>query len=135
MANEIIKIPWRITREFITNNRRYTFVYSTNVFGGSIFGQASQAANEPNCYGVPVRFRFCRSNLNSYFSDDGFEIITKTLIDTAIAVVPRDKPIIVFHKIGEGDSGLKWRAPKTFAYLRAKLKEIEYPHIQWDYYA
>lgn len=135
MADEIIKIPWRISHEFIILHPNYNFVYSTNTFNGSVYGQAAMARNCPNAFGVPVRHRFCRSNLNSYFNDSAFEMHLKALIDDAIAAVPRDKPVVVFHKIGEGDSGLKWRAPKTFAYLHARLKEIEYPHIQWDYYA
>ena len=133
MSADII-CPWRIPRTFIQEHREYAFLYSTNVFRQSYFGQAFSAAGEPNSFGIPVRFRFCKSNASSYFSDDQFESSIKQIIDEAFALVPLDKPIIPLHGIGTGSSELNRRAPKTFAYIHKRISEIQYPNIKWNYY-
>ena len=99
----------------------------------SHYGQAFHAANEPNSFGIPVRFRFCKSNNSSYFSDDIFESITKNIIDKAFDAIPLTQPIIALHGIGKGASELNKRAPNTFAYIHSRIDAIQYPNIEWNY--
>lgn len=128
----LIHIPWHITREFIQAHRDYNFLYSTNVFNSSPNqGQAYHAQREPNCYGIPVRYRFCRSNLNSYFNDNDSN--TRQIIINAINKVPTDKPIIPFHGMGTGNSRMKELAPKLLAWMNEQVTVITYPRIEWIY--
>lgn len=135
-----ITVPIRISRAFIQCHPDWSFVYSSNVFNSGRLGQAGQCSYEPNCYPVPVCVRFCRSNMDSYFSDSQFESFTKPLIDTAIARIPAmaspniRNVVIVFPKIGTGFSQMNKLAPRTWEYLNEELSKIVYPNIKWDYY-
>lgn len=130
---EPIIIPWHIQRAFIQAHREYTFLYSTNAFFMSQYGQAWHCFGESNAFGIPVRWRFCKSDNSSYFSDDTFQALTKNIIDKAFANVPRDKPIIALHGIGKGASDLIRRAPQTYTYIHNMIDAIQYPNIQWNY--
>lgn len=132
---EVLTIPWHIQRSYIVAHRELTFLFSTNVFKMSYLGQAFFAQGEPNAFGIPVRFRFCKSDNSSYFSDSIFESMTKQIIDEAFADVPRTQPIIPFHGIGNGQSELKTRAPRTYAYIHAQILLMQYPQIEWNYRA
>jgi len=125
-------VPLPITRDFIRANPDWTFVYSTNVYHTSSYGQAAVAANEPNTIGIPVRFRFCRSNASSYFNDDMFNDVTKPILDKVLAsIAERGGIIVVFPKIGEGDSRLKEKAPRTFQYIREELAKLHSSNVQF----
>lgn len=130
-----IKVPYPITREFIRAHPDWAFVYSSDYFGASKLGQAEQAANEPNTYPIPVRFRFCASNPDSYFYDHSMPVI-KEKLDACFGSIPRDgRPIVIFPKIGMGKSDLYKRAPLVFDYIYAKLAELDSVDIEWDWYA
>ena len=121
----MLLVPIPITRTFIRANRDWTFVYSTNVYHTSSYGQASQASDEPNTIGVPVRFRFCKSNMSSYFSDDQFVDILRPKLDAVFDKIrAAGTNVVVFPKIGEGASRLKELAPRTFQYIRDNLAEL-----------
>lgn len=127
-------VPLPITRAFIQAHRDWTFVYSTNVYYTSSYGQASQAAGEPNTIGVPVRFRFCKSNANSYFDDSQLDnVLRPILVDVFISIAKHLPNVVVFPKIGEGASRLKDKAPKTFAYIRSELAKLHSAEIVWQY--
>lgn len=129
-----IKVPYPITRDFIRAHPDWAFVYSSDYFGASKLGQAEQAANEPNTYPIPVRFRFCASNPDSYFTDDAYPTF-KEKLNACLDAIPRDgRPIVVFPKIGMGKSELYSRAPKTFEYILTRLAQIENVIVEWDYY-
>lgn len=128
-------MPYPITREFIRSRPDWAFVYSSDYYGASKLGQAEQAAHEPNTYPIPVRFRFCASNPDSYFYDHSMPIV-KQKIDECLAAIPRDeRPIVVFPRIGLGKSELYNRAPKVFAYINEQLAALSNCDIVWDYYA
>lgn len=75
-----------------------------------------------NCFGVPVRWSLCKSS--GYFQDSQREEIIKQ-IDKAIAAIPRDKPVIAFPKIGNGNSRMYTFAPIAYAHLKKQIEAIE----------
>jgi hypothetical protein len=99
----------------------------------SVYGQAWHCNKEPNAFGIPVRFRFCKSDNSSYFSDEVFKSMTKDIIDKAFDAVPQNNPIIALHGIGKGASELNKRAPKTYAYIHERIAAIQWPDIEWNY--
>lgn len=126
-------IPAYITREYVRAHPEYKFVYSTNVFRTSTLGQASQCEREPNAFGIPVRFRFCKSNPSSYFHDTQIDML-KEIIRKAIADIPNDpRPTIVLSRIGCGASRMREYAPKTWEWMNEQLAAICWPDITWDY--
>ncbi len=128
----MLLVPLPITRAFIQANRDWTFVYSTNIYYTSSYGQASQAAGEPNTIGLPVRFRFCKSNMASLFSDDQFTDVLRPTLDNVFSAIRLKLPrVCVFPKIGEGASRLKEVAPKTFAYIRGELAKLHSNEVEF----
>lgn len=95
-------------------------------------GQGAAANGQPNCFMVPTKFRLCRSDSQAYFHDGKFEVLIQPAIEIALKRIPRDKPTVVFPRIGCGAADLPNRAPKTYAYLMQQLSTIQYPNIVWD---
>jgi len=122
-------IPYYITREFITDHPEWTFVHSTDFWDNQKVGPALVCQGLSNCYGVPVRWRLCKSS--GYFSDNAEEQI-KQKIDEMIGRIPLSRPVILFPKIGSGHSMMYKFAPRCFAYLQQRLKAIATP-IARDY--
>lgn len=93
-------------------------------------GQAAIALDKrckDKCFRVCVRWKQCRSS--GYFNDNALDEI-KEEIDACIKRIPRDgKPIIPFPKIGEGNSQMKWYAPKSYDYLMSEINKIKYQNI------
>lgn len=130
MDSSAIIVPAHITRSFIRSRLDLNFVYSTNVFEMSHLGQAAECRGEPNAFGVPVRFRFCKSDMSSYFSDNDY---VRSVITRFLQRIPTDKPVIVLRKIGCGASRMREYAPKTWEWMQGELNKIAYPNIKWDY--
>jgi len=105
----MITIPARITREFIEAHPQYNFVYPTNLWHTQRVGPAKICAGLANCFGVPVRWSLCKSS--GYFQDSQFEQL-KDAIDLDIAAIPKDKPLVLFPKIGSGHSRMHVLAHK-----------------------
>ena len=126
-----IVIPIYIKREFIQNNPQFTFVHSADYWNKLRVGPAGVCAGLPNCFGVAVRWRLCKSS--GYFSDSNRDIIMAR-IDKDIAKIPRDKPIILFPKIGSGHSLMYKFAPICFKHLSDELNKIK-AEYKYDYYA
>lgn len=124
-------IPYRIHREYIEAHPELTFVHSCCVFRALCVGPAAVCKGLPNCYGIPVRWKLCKSS--GYFSDNQERDI-KNAIDQAVSAVPRDKPIILFPKIGNGDSRMHKLAPLCWAYMMNHLNSIK-AEYRYDYYA
>lgn len=128
----MLLVPLPITRAFIQYNRDWTFVYSTNIYYTSSYGQASQAAGEPNTIGVPVRFRFCKSSASSYFDDAQLDIVLRPILAEVFVSIAKHSPsVVVFPKIGEGASRLKEKAPKTFDYIRGELAKLHSADVEF----
>lgn len=122
-----VTIPKFITREFIRQHKELTFVYGDTLYHDGYGKQANIARGEPNAYPIPTKKWRCANDSTSFFSDAQFELFNKVKIDEAISRIPRDKPIIVFPKIGEGWSKMPEKCPKTYAYLMQQLKNYANP--------
>lgn len=118
---EITTIPYYITREYIQAHPDWNFIHSTNFWNNQTVGPAAICAGLDNCYGVPVRWRLCKSS--GYFQDAQREEIIKQ-IDKMIDVIPLDKPLIPFPKLGNGDSRMYVFAPIAYAHLKKRLDAI-----------
>jgi hypothetical protein len=125
----MIIIPAYISREFIEAHPEWNFVYPTNFWQTQRVGPALICTGLPNCFGVPVRWTLCKSS--GYFQDAQFDQL-KTQIDLDIAEIPRDKPIVLFPKIGCGNSRMHILAPKTYLYLHEELDKIA-AEVVYDY--
>lgn len=125
----MIVIPARLTREFVEKHPEWNFVYSTNYWHTQRVGPAKVCAGLANCFGVPVRWTLCKSS--GYFQDSQFDQL-RIQIDNDVAAIPRDKPIILFPRIGSGHSRMHMLAPKTFDYLQLQLRLIAAP-VVYDY--
>ena len=126
----MIKIPRHITRTFIQKHPELTFVYSQDVARKGAFGQAAHCVSEPNCYPVSTCWKMCRSS--AYFQDSqACEILRQLTLD--LKNVPRDKPIILFPKIGEGFSRMKEFAPNMYQWLMNQLDTIKSKDYEFDY--
>lgn len=127
----MITIPARLTREFIIQHPEWTFVHSKCYWPGQCVGPCEICQGLDNCFGVVVRWKLCKSS--GYFSDNQRDIIMAE-IDRNIAEIPRDKPIVLFPKIGCGQSRMIVFAPKCYVYLHKKLDEIK-AEFKYDYSA
>jgi hypothetical protein len=78
---------------------------------------------------VSVRWKLCKSS--GYFSDNQRDIIIPA-IDRDIAAIPRDKPILLFPKIGAGDSRMLIFAPKCYMHMHEQLDAIK-AGFKYDY--
>ena len=129
----MIVLPWRISRTFIQNHNEWLFIYSFDVAGKGIFGQAWIAHNEPNTLPVYVCWKMCKSS--GYFSDSQLLEIN-SINDRALEVIrergPSYKAIIPIRGIGIGHSRMSEFAPKAFEYLQKLLQSVSTPDIIWS---
>lgn len=123
-------IPYRLTREFISTHPELTFVHSRCYWPNIYVGPNLICKGLSNCYGVPVRWKLCKSS--GYFQDSQLGAITKA-IDDALAVIPAGARVILFPKIGSGDSRMHILAPKAWAYMMERLNAIKSPDYAYDY--
>ena len=112
-----IILPDRWTKEFLKEYAKdYYFLYGTCVYGSYKEGAAESLMQDfEHCFGVNVKTKLCFSGGN-FFIDPEFPV-HKGSIDKSIAKVPRDRPVIYWPKIGQGMSGLRHGAPRTYKYL------------------
>lgn len=129
---ENLVIPYRLSREYIISHPELVFVHSRCFWPTIFVGPSEVCRGLNNCYGVPVRWKLCKSS--GLFQDSQLGAIT-TAIEEAVAAIPTDRPVILFPKIGNGDSRMSTLAPKAWAYLMSKLNAIKYPHYTYNYYA
>ena len=124
LMNPQLPLPARITRGLILSltNTCY-FVYNDTVIHDAKGGQAKEARGCINTYPVPVKLRCCANEESSFMSDDLLEE-NKVLIDRAISLIPRDKMIVIFPKIGLGWNKLDEKAPLTYKYLMSELNKL-----------
>jgi len=116
-----IIVPKFITRAHIQQlNGRCNFIFGDNLEKKGYGGQAKVARGEPNAYGVPTKVRPCMNYDDAFFYDIDYDKIVPK-IDEAIDLVPLDKPIVIFPKIGLGFSELDVRAPRIYKYLIVSL--------------
>ncbi len=124
-----IIVPLHISREFIQTHRQWNFIYSADYLLRGALGQMWAAHNEPNTFPVPTLYKYCS---NPVFFQDHLE--QEEMINEFLNKIPKDKPLIVFPKIGLGHSRMKEFSPRLFTGLHRSLKEIEYPYKEIKYH-
>jgi len=119
------EVPKFITRAYIKSmyGKMY-FVFGDNLLKSGYGGQARECRGEPNCFGVPTKFRPSVSS-GSYFTDKTF-VTNSAAIDAAINKIPRDLPIYVIPNIGRGLSRMDSFAPRSYEYMISELRKIAF---------
>lgn len=128
---ENLVIPYRIHRDYIIRHPEYNFVHSKCFWPNIFVGPSEVCKGLNNCFGVCVRWKLCKSS--GYFSDNQRESIEAAL-EKDFAAIPSDRPIILFPKIGNGDSRMHKLAPLCWAYMMNHLNAIK-AEYRYDYYA
>ncbi|MGE3468099.1 MAG: hypothetical protein AB7J13_14355 [Pyrinomonadaceae bacterium] len=122
-----------ITREEVRHNRHKLFLFGDNLQRHGLGGQAREMRGEPNAIGIPTKKRPARTP-DSYFTDEEFDA-NRAAIDRAFLdiverlLAPIGPSILVIPSagLGTGRAELGQRAPRTFAYLEKRLRELADP--------
>ncbi|MGE0247720.1 MAG: hypothetical protein AB7Q37_19060 [Pyrinomonadaceae bacterium] len=122
-----------ITRGEVRSNPHKLFVFGDNLQRRGLGGQAREMRGEPNAIGIPTKKRPARTP-GSYFTDEEFDA-NRAAIDRAfleiverlVASVGPKVLVIPSAGLGTGRAELKQRAPRTFAYLEKRLRELVDP--------
>jgi transcription elongation GreA/GreB family factor len=121
-------LPEIITRDFVKLtgqewNNVY-FLFGDNLQQKGLGGQAKEMRGEPNTIGIPTKKKPSMSE-DSFFTDKEFSE-NKKAIDDAFSKIPKGSVVIIPKSgLGTGLAKLESKAPKTFAYLNAKLQETQ----------
>lgn len=119
------KQKW-IRRADLRQNRHKAYLFGDNILEKGLGGQAKEMRGEFNAFGVPTKW-IPSMNAAAFFCDDDLDLLTKHYdrifrdlkqSSFQIVVIPADG-------IGTGLARLDKTAPKIFAYLQEKLKELE----------
>lgn len=92
-------------------------------------GQCGVAEGLQNAFPLPVRWSQCKSS--GYFNDNQMDEIIEAL-DYWLMMVPRDKPIIPFRKIGHGSSRMFEFSPKCWFYMHKEIDKVKYGNIIYE---
>lgn len=117
-----------VTREYVRANADKIFLFGDNLEQRGFGGQAAAMRGEPNAVGIPTK-KSPKLSRDAFFTDDEFDQ-NKSAIDLAFArlaeaVTDSTRSIVVpSDGLGTGRAQLKERAPRTFAYLQSRLKEL-----------
>jgi len=127
MRYRVVMMKW-ITRSFVRDHHDRIFLFGDNLTRQGFGGQAAAMRGEPNAVGIPTK-KLPSNREAAFFSDEEFEK-NKAAIDRAfkrlsqisstalqIVVVPADG-------VGTGRAQLETRAPRTFAYLQKRLRDL-----------
>lgn len=120
-----LPLPKRITRAMLFDLRNTTnFVYGDTLWrDGTPGGQASEARGAINAYPIMVKMRACANDLSSFLSDSLYEE-NCVMFKKQLALVPLDKPVIVFPKLGLGWNKMPEVCPRTYESMRALLRTM-----------
>ncbi|HMO82460.1 MAG TPA: hypothetical protein PKD24_16925 [Pyrinomonadaceae bacterium] len=117
-----------ITREYVRANPYKIFLFGDNLEQRGFGGQAAAMRGEPNAIGIPTKKSPSYAE-GAFFTDDEFEQ-NKAAIDLAFAKIAKAVSdathviVIPENGLGTGRAELAIRAPRTFAYLQSRLKEL-----------
>jgi hypothetical protein len=121
-------VKWTTVRDLANT---HVFVFGDNLAHMGKGGQAAACRGQPNAFGVPTK-KLPSMRSNAFFTDDELED-NKRAIDQALAFVPMDgRRLVILAGIGEGRAQLAKRAPRTFAYLKRRLDELEDLHALYS---
>ena len=120
-----VKLMHGITRQFVREHSEWCFLFGDNLQRIGFGGQAKEMRGEPNAIGIPVKKKPTMHD-DAFFHDDEFWANARA-IDAALDLVPKDGIVIIpADGIGTGLAQLEYRAPVTFKYLKARLKQLVY---------
>lgn len=121
-----------ITRQDVQNhfpNRVY--IFGDNMERRGLGGLAQQVRGEPNAIGIPTKHAPNMGD-RAFFSDDDLDIpdIKNSIdfgFDMAFAWLNAGGDVVIPKAgIGTGLAQLETKAPKIFAYIKRRLKELEF---------
>jgi hypothetical protein len=111
--------PW--TREEVERDSGRIYIFGDNLIEKGRGGQAC-IRGLPNAFGIPTK-KLPAMHDRAFFTDHELEA-NKKAIDEAIAKLPRAKDWIYNPEIGAGLAEMPIRCPKTYAFLRDRLREL-----------
>lgn len=122
-----------ITREEVRRSPDKLFLFGDNLQQRGLGGQAREMRGEPNAIGIPSKKLPARTP-DSYFTDAEFDAnraaIDRAFREIAERLFASDGPkglVIPSAGLGTGRAELKERAPRTYAYLEKRLRELADP--------
>jgi len=125
-----VTVPTKVTRKKIISrkdvrsNPDVQYLFGDNLQHRGRGGQAKQMRGEPNTIGIPTKKRPSMAK-NAFFTDKEYDKNVKA-IDKAFSKIDMSKPIVIpSDGIGTGMAELKSKAPKTFEYLQARIRDLE----------
>jgi len=120
-----LPLPKRITRAMLFDLRNTAnFIYGDTLWrDGSPGGQAAEARGAINAYPVIVKMRACANDPSSFLSDTLWEE-NCAMFKKQLALVPLDKPVIVFPKLGLGWNKMPEVCPRTYESMRELIKTM-----------
>lgn len=122
---KVERMKW-ITRAIVRANPDKAFLFGDNVQRVGFGGQAKEMRGEPNAFGIATKYKALMGG-DAFLTDDDY-LANCERIDSDFRRLKRSGPqtvVIPADGLGTGLAELDKRAPKTFAYLQEKLKEIE----------
>ena len=127
MKYRVVTMNW-ITRSFVRAHRDRIFLFGDNLTQRGFGGQAAAMRGEPNTVGIPTK-KLPRNSEAAFFCDEEFEQ-NKAAIDQAFKRLlqissPAEQIVVISaNGLGTGRAQLETRAPRTFAYLQKRLKDL-----------
>jgi len=120
-----LPLPKRITRAMLFDLRNTTnFVYGDTLWrDGKPGGQAAEARGAINAYPLMVKMRACANDPSSFLSDALYDE-NCAMMRRQLLLVPLDKPIIVFPKLGLGWNKMPEVCPRTYESMRELIKTM-----------
>jgi len=119
----------RINRADLQANRNVLYLFGDNIARTGYGGQADACRGEPNAVGVVTKHS-PSTRPGAYFDDRDFGR-NANQIDADLArafahlrASPANTIVIPLDGLGTGLSDLQQRAPRTFAHLQFRLKEL-----------
>jgi endonuclease YncB( thermonuclease family)/pyruvate/2-oxoglutarate dehydrogenase complex dihydrolipoamide acyltransferase (E2) component len=117
----------RMTKAAVEADPSTYYLFGDNLKREGFGGQATiRNAVTKNVIGIPTK-KTKSTDEAAYFTDADYDLAVAE-IDKAFASIPKGASIVIpSDGIGTGRAQLETRAPKIFAYLQKKLKELESP--------
>lgn len=123
----VIYQKW-IMREDLQNNPGVYYLFGDNLQRRGLGGQAKAMRGEPNAIGVATK-KDCTMRPSDFFTDDEYEANCEQIdadLEMAFEMVRCGKIVVIpADGLGTGLSELPQRAPKTNAYLVARLEKLK----------
>jgi len=112
-----------ISRHDARMNPSVYYLFGDNFKRQGFGGQAKELRGEPNAIGVRTKL-YPTMYPNAFFTDDTFDM-NCALIDEDLSQLPTDCIVVIPSAgLGTGLSELPTRAPRTYAWLVNRLKNL-----------